>query len=132
MSAQFSSNEFDIILRNDLSTFIHRCFKHLDPHTDFSANWHLDLLADRLQKVYEGKTKRLIINVPPRSLKSISASVAFPAWVLGLNPSKRIICASYGQELADKLARDSYAIVNTSWYQRAFPMQLSPRRAAVS
>lgn len=130
MSAQFSPNDFDLVLRNDLSTFIHRCFRHLDPHTQFSANWHLDLLADRLVQVYEGKIKRLIINVPPRSLKSISASVAFPAWVLGLNPSKRIICASYGQELSDKLARDCYSIVNTPWYQRAFPMRLSGRRAS--
>lgn len=130
MAIPHAINDLDIILRNDLSSFIHRCFQHLDPHTPFAANWHLDLLADRLRQVFEGKIKRLIINVPPRSLKSISASVAFPAWVLGLNPSKRIICASYGQELANKMARDCQSVMQSPWYRRAFCTEISKRNAS--
>lgn len=122
--------QLDMILRNDLSTFIHRVFQHLDPNTEFAQNWHLDLLADRLTQVYEGKLKRLIINVPPRSLKSIAASVAFPAWVLGRDPSKRLICVSYGQELSEKMARDCQAIMLSPFYQRAFKTRLSNRSAA--
>lgn len=124
-----TTNDFDMILRQDLSSFIHRCFQHLDPHTPFASNWHLDLLSDRLRQVFEGKIKRLIINVPPRSLKSISASVAFPAWVLGLNPSQRIICASYGQDLSNKMARDCLSIMQSPWYCRAFPTEISQRSA---
>lgn len=130
MATPHKSNDLDIILRNDLSSFIHRCFQQLDPHTPFAANWHLDLLADRLRQVYEGKIKRLIINVPPRSLKSISASVAFPAWVLGLNPSKRIICASYGQELSNKMARDCLSVMQSPWYRRAFCSEIAKRNAS--
>ena len=81
MNAMLLPNEFDLLLRQDLASFLHRSFLQLNPNVPLAWNWHLDLLADRLTEVYEGKLKRLIINVPPRSLKSILASVAFPAWV---------------------------------------------------
>lgn len=129
MNAQLSQNEFDMLLRQDLATFIHRSFLQLDPQSNFSWNWHLDLLVDRLTQVYEGKNNRLIINVPPRSLKSITASVAFPAWVLGKAQSTRLICVSYGQELAAKMARDCQSLMLTPWYQRAFAARLSGRSA---
>ena len=122
-------SQFDMILRNDLSAFIQRVFQHLDPNTEYAHNWHLALLADRLKQVYEGKIKRLIINVPPRSLKSIAASVAFPAWVLGNDPSKRLICVSYGQDLSDKMARDCQAVMLSPFYQRAFATRLATRSA---
>ena len=127
--AQVTPAEFDVLLRNDLATFIARAFKHVDPQGQFSSNWHLDLIADRLTKVYRGSIRRLIITVPPRSLKSICASVAFPAWVLGRDPSRRIICASYGQELANKLARDTISVMQASWYERAFATRLANRAA---
>jgi predicted phage terminase large subunit-like protein len=127
---QMTSTQFDMLLRNDLSAFIQRCFQHLDPNTEYAHNWHLSLLADRLTEVYEGRLKRLIINVPPRSLKSIAASVAFPAWVLGNDPSKRLICVSYGQDLSEKMARDCQAIMQSPFYQRAFATRLSTRSAA--
>lgn len=124
--------EFDVLLRNDLATFIARTFAHLDPQTIYAHNWHIDLLADRLTQVYQGKLRRLIITVPPRSLKSICASVGFPAWVLGRDPSKRIICASYGQELSNKLARDTAAVMSSEWYQRAFATRLASQRSAAA
>lgn len=68
-----------------------------------------------------GDVKRLVITLPPRSLKSICASVAFPAWALGHDPSKRIICASYSEKLASKHALDSRAVMEADWYRRIFP-----------
>ena len=79
----------------------------------------------------EGRVGRLIINVPPRYLKSHLASVAFPAWCLGHDPSLQMVCASYAQDLADKLARDCRRIMMSEWYQRLFPTRLSPTRQAV-
>src|ERR1700746_3269935 len=58
--------------------------------------------------------------MPPRHLKSICASVAFPAWLLGHEPSKRIICASYSQDLARKHSLDCRTVMEESWYRRAF------------
>ena len=47
--------------------------------------------------------KRLVLNLPPRTLKSFIVSVALPAWLLGRKPGTRIICASYSDELVDKI-----------------------------
>ena len=117
---RMSQHEMDVLLRNDLATFIQRVFQHLNPSVPCQWNWHLDLISDRLNQVAQGKIPRLIITVPPRSLKSICASVAFPAWLLGRTPDKRILCVSYGQELAEKHARDSLAIMEAGWYHRVF------------
>jgi predicted phage terminase large subunit-like protein len=81
--------------------------------------------------VREGKIRRLIINLPPRHLKSLLASIAFPAWCLGHDPSAQILCVSYAQDLADKLARDCRSIMMTSWYRRIFSTRLAPHRQAV-
>lgn len=127
-----SPEEYNVLLRQDLSFFIQRAFAFLDPQTPYAHNWHIDLLADRLTQVAEGKIKRLIINVPPRSLKSITASVAFPAWLLGRDPAKRIISVSYGQDLANKLARDCHAVMSADWYKAAFPTRLMSSRSPIA
>src|SRR6202047_178443 len=94
-------------------------------------NWHLEVIAAKLTAVREGKIRRLIINLPPRHLKSLMASIAFPAWCLGHDPSAQILCVSYAQDLADKLARDCRSIMMSPWYRRIFPTRLAPHRQAV-
>jgi predicted phage terminase large subunit-like protein len=76
---------------------------------------------DALAKVARGETTRLIINIPPRNLKSICASIALPAFVLGQDPTKRIICVSYGDDLAKKFSNDCRAVMRSDWYRRIFP-----------
>jgi hypothetical protein len=125
-----SPHEFDAIMKKDLMSFIHRCFNELNPETQFLSNWHIEQIAAKLEQVAQGKITRLIINLPPRNLKSIAASVGFPAWFLGHNPSKHIIAASYGQDLANKFARDTRAIMLTPWYQRVFPTRVSLQQRA--
>ena len=102
-----------------------------NPQTGLAINWHLELIAAKLTAVRERRIRRLIINLPPRHLKSLLASIAFPAWCLGLDPSAQILCVSYGQELADKLARDCRGIMMSPWYRRIFPTRLAPHRQAV-
>ena len=80
--------------------------------------------------MFDGATRRLIINLPPRHLKSLLASVAFPAWGVGRNPSAEILCVSYAQELADELSRDCRRIVTSEWYWRVFATRLAPRHQA--
>jgi len=118
-------------LRSSFPTFLHRCALTLNPGMRFMPNWHLDAIANVLEKIRTGEITRLIINAPPRSLKSITVSVAFPAFLLGHDPSRRIFCISYGTDLAAKHASDFRSIVHAGWYRRAFPkMQIS--RAADS
>src|ERR1700674_527160 len=94
-------------------------------------NWHIEVIAAKLAAVREGKVRRLIINLPPRHLKSLMASVAFPAWCLGHDQSAQILCVSYAQDLADKLARDCRSIMISPWYRKIFPTRLAPHRHAV-
>src|SRR5690349_20363797 len=119
------------ILSSDLGYFAERCFCELNPQAAFLPNWHIEVIAAKLAAVREGRIRRLIINLPPRHLKSLLASIAFPAWCLGHDPSAQILCVSYAQELADKLARDCRSIMMSRWYQRIFPTRLAPHRQAV-
>jgi hypothetical protein len=116
-----SADEYRAILRNDLATFIERSFYEINPQTDFIPGQYIELLAPTLEKCRTGKTKRLIINLPPRTLKSIVANVVFPAWLLGHEPGKQIICASYGQDLADKHALDCRKLMASAFYRSLFP-----------
>ena len=82
------------ILATDFSAFVEYVFGLLRPGTPFKRNWHIDAMTHKVAQVASGEVKRLIINVPPRHLKSIVASVALPAWYLGHNPSERGPAAS--------------------------------------
>src|SRR6202048_4252110 len=123
--------EYNTLLRQDFSTFAARCFHDLNPQAELAMNWHLEVIAAKLTAVREGKIRRLIINLPPRHLKSLLASIAFPAWCLGHDPSAQILCVSYAQDLADKLARDCRGIMMSPWYRRIFATRLAPHRHAV-
>jgi hypothetical protein len=74
-----------------------------------------------LESQRQRKRLRKIINLPPRSLKSIIVSVALPAWLLGHDPSLQIIVVSYSDELARKLSRDFRTVVESKWYRDLFP-----------
>src|ERR1700757_4859692 len=126
-----SPAEYDAILRSDLGYFAQRCFSELNPQAPFAMNWHIEVIAAKLAAVRAGKIRRLIINLPPRHLKSLMASIAFPAWCLGLDPTAQILCVSYAQDLADKLARDCRSIMMSPWYRQIFSTRLAPHRQAV-
>jgi hypothetical protein len=120
--------EYEFLLRHDFTTFAGRCFQDLNPQTDLAMNRHLEVIAAKLTEVREGKIRRLIFNLPPRHLKSLMASIAFPAWCLGLDPTAQILCVSYAQDLADKLARDCRGIMMSLWYRHIFRTRLAPHR----
>ena len=118
---EHSHSLLQAMLREDLLSFTAKCFATLNPAQELIRQWYLEAIAWKLEQVRAGRIKRLIIAVPPRHLKSIMASVAFPAWLLGRDPTLRIVCASYGADLADKFALDSRAIMTSRWYQETFP-----------
>jgi predicted phage terminase large subunit-like protein len=107
--------------RTDFVSFVRKVFHVLNPSASFDINWHICAIAYALEQVRLGKIKRLIINVPPRSLKSIMSSVAFPAFVLGHDPTKRLIGASYSADLAIKFGNDFRTVVNSAEYRAIFP-----------
>lgn len=115
------SNLLKTIFKNDLSVFTQKVFKTVSPNDDYFHNWHIDLITEYLLACKNGEIKRLIINIPPRHLKSISVAVSFPAWLLGHNPSEQIMCASYSAELAFKHSQDCRLIIESDWYKNLFP-----------
>ncbi len=112
---------FDAILSRDLGTFIAQCFGTLEPGTPYLDNWHIHAMAYQLTRVWRGECKRLIINVPPRSAKSICVTIAYTAWVMGHDPRKRIMAISYANELSLTHAAGFRSVVTSDWYRRLFP-----------
>lgn len=109
------------LLREDLATFIGKVHSTVDPSVCFIPNWHIELIAEHLSAVSHGEIDRLLINLPPRSLKSICVSVAWPAWALGHTPSTRFIVASHTLSLAIKHSLDCRLVMQSAWYAKAFP-----------
>jgi predicted phage terminase large subunit-like protein len=120
-ATNFDPREFEALLRADFRPFLEKVFNTLSPGQIFIPAWHLGAIAYQLERIRRGKIKRLIINMPPRSLKSVTASVAFPAFVLGHDPTRRIICVSYSGDLAKKHANDFRTVLEASWYRSVFP-----------
>ncbi len=115
------SQFYQAVLRDDLSSFIQCTFATVDPGTKYLHNWHVDLIAEYLKACTERDIKRLIINIPPRYLKSISVSVAWPAWVLGHDPGSKFLVSSYSDKLSLKHSVDCRLVVQTPWYKQVFP-----------
>jgi predicted phage terminase large subunit-like protein len=127
-----SIEQYYEILRSDLYAFTHRSFIPLNPNARFLPHPYIELLATALDNVHRGKNLRLIVNLPPRSLKSHLASIVLPAWILGHNPSTQIICVSYAQDFAERLARECRSLMLMPFYQALFPTRLSPQKQATA
>jgi predicted phage terminase large subunit-like protein len=120
----------DAMLRNDFLTFAQRVFRELNPGRTFEPGWHHEAIADRIGVVVTGQYNRVIINLPPRSAKSTIVSVALPAFLLGQDPSKRLIVVCYNQELANFFGRQTRQVMQSDWYRRLFPSTVIPTKAA--
>jgi len=84
-------------------------------------NWHQKAICDALEKVLIGKTKRLIINIPPRYGKTLLAVVDFIAWSMGIFPDSEFIHVSYSKRLASNNARDVRELILSDAYRAVFP-----------
>jgi predicted phage terminase large subunit-like protein len=110
----------DFVLRNDFESFLQMCFLYLNPGAPFLPNWHIKAIAHQLDRVRRGEITRLIINMPPRYLKSLTVTVAFTAFLLGHEPWRRIFAISYGDDLSAKHASDFRSTMHSPWFKRAF------------
>lgn len=108
-------------MREDFALFVQRVFSTVSPADELIWGEYLDAIAYFLTECINGNIKRAVITLPPRHMKSIFASVALPAYLLGLNPAEQIICASYAKELSYKLAADTRRVMEEDWYQKIFP-----------
>ncbi|KJV90046.1 phage terminase large subunit [Rickettsia bellii] len=117
----YSKELLNSVLRQDFPSFIIKVFNTINPGAKYYPSKHINIISDYLRAVQNGDINRLIINIPPRSLKSICVSVAWTAFLLGLDPAKRIMLASYSQMLSVKHSLDCRFILNSDWYKELFP-----------
>jgi hypothetical protein len=110
-----------LLSSKDFLLFVDLAFAHLYPGQILETNWHLEVLAELARQIASGDLRKLMVALPPRSLKSFIFSICLPAYLLGKHPGRRILCASYGAELARQHSADRRKIMMSDWYQKAFP-----------
>lgn len=103
-------------------------------NNDYSANWHHELIGKKLEecleKVLRGENARLIIQVPPRHGKSETATMNFPAWVLGKYPKMKIIVSSYSDSLAEYFGLKTRDIMKDEVYSQLFKTRIREDNSA--
>src|SRR6266700_2889646 len=109
------------LLANNLTSFTQFAFGVVRPGVLFKPNWHFEAVTEKLSQVACGDVRRLIITLPPRTLKSLCASVALPAWFLGRRPWERVVVVSYSDVLARNHNNDFRLVVNDPIFQATFP-----------
>lgn len=108
--------------RTQFPLFLMKVFETLHPgDPPLHMVWYLHATCHALMEVHRVAKRRLVITKPPRHLKSITVSVAFVAWVLGHDPTARIMVASYSQDLARHHSNQTRMIMESEWYRRDFP-----------
>jgi hypothetical protein len=115
-----SSRAADVLLKRKAAR------SHLLPfveytHPSWTSGEHHGIICDVLERVERGELKRVIITAPPRSSKSELCTVRFPAWLLGRSPTKQVICASYGADLASDFGGQVRDIVAGREFRAVFP-----------
>lgn len=103
-----------------------RSFKHyvryswnvLEPMTEFKDNWHIDAICEYLQALHDGEIKRLLVNIPPRMLKSIIFTIMYPTWDWIKYPHHKFIGLSYSDTLSKGHNIKKRDIVASHWYQK--------------
>lgn len=108
------------LLRRDFHRFVLNAWQVLEPGTKFQDNWHVQAICDHLAAVERGEIRRLIINIPPRFLKSNLVSVLWPTWVWARNPSIRLLTASYAKDLATRDAVAARRVMESTWYKERY------------
>ena len=107
-------------MKRSLKEFTKNSWPIIEPSRDFYDNWHIDAISEHLQAVVHGDIKRLIINVPPRHMKSISVAVALPAWTWTVDPTRKFLFASYALTLSIRDSVKCRRLIDSPWYKQHF------------
>lgn len=105
------------MLEADFPSFVKAAWPVIRPGISLSWSWHYDLIGEYLTLVKRGDLRRLIINISPRTLKSILVSVMFPAWVWASDPIKSFAGSSYSGALSTEHSVMRRTIIQSDWYR---------------
>ena len=98
--------------------FLKQSWPTIEPGREFKDNWHIESICEHLQAVAEGELTRLIINIPPRHMKSLSCAVAFPTWTWIDHPSTQFLFASYSGGLSMRDSVKCRRLIQSPWYSK--------------
>jgi predicted phage terminase large subunit-like protein len=106
-----------------LSGFIREAWHVVEPNSTYIHGWHLDAIAEHLEAITDGRINRLLINVPPGTMKSLLTSVLWPAWEWGPKgrPSLRYLTSSYTEKYVKRDSRRMRDLVQSDWYRSLWP-----------
>jgi predicted phage terminase large subunit-like protein len=119
--SHYTQGLLDALCAEDFLSFVEEALGIIEPGRALVPSWHIEHLAWQLHEVALGRERRLIINVPPRSLKSLLVSVIFVAFLMGRDPTLKVIVASHTNELARTHATNFRRLVSSAFFARLFP-----------
>lgn len=108
-----------------LPAYIREAWPVIEPDTPFVADWYVDCIAEHVQAALDGQIRRLIINGPPRSGKSLPVSVFAPSWDWTRHPGRKFGTISYSQDLATKANVDRRTLIDSDYYRARWGDQVS-------
>lgn len=116
-------------LAGDLRAFVRAAWHILEPdrivdgrrQSTFRSNWHIDAICDHLEAARAGEIRKLVVNIPPRHMKSLTVSVFWPAWRWTFEPELRFLTFSHDQDLANRDATKSRDVLRSPWYRARWP-----------
>ena len=89
-------------MRRSFPAFVKEAWPIFEPASAFSGNWHIDVICEHLEAITAGELNRLVINIPPRHMKSPAVTVFWPCWEWLSHPERRFLFASYAQTLSNR------------------------------
>jgi hypothetical protein len=123
-------NELKIMLRSDFLSFARKAILELGG-TKLGDDQYLEYLATELMEFVDGKTRRLLVNLPPRHLKTLLFSVCLSAWKFAHQPSTKIMVVTYAEQLAESIARAIRGILQSDWFKEIFQTRVAKDHSAV-
>ena len=103
--------------RGSLRSYAEAVWDVIEPATAFVPGWHIDAICEHLEAVTSGEIKKLVINMPPRSMKSLLVDVIWMTWTWTHRPTAKWIFASYDEALSRRDHRKCRRVFESSWYQ---------------
>jgi predicted phage terminase large subunit-like protein len=114
--------------KRSLAGFARRAWHVLEPAAELKWGWCLDAICQHLEAVTDGRITRLLMTVPPGSMKSLLTGVIWPAWEWGPKDMQemRYVGTAHEEQLAIRDSRRCRDLIRSEWYQKLWPVALSP------
>lgn len=106
--------------RRSLSYFAKQAWEIVEPGRQYKHGWHIDAICAHLEAVSQGQIRNLLINMPPRHMKSLLVSVFWPCWEWTILPETRWLYSSYADSLSIRDSVKCRRIIQSPWYQKHF------------